>query len=300
MTKLIRCQQGFSLIQTIIGIGISGIVMGAMVSMMAMQTNEQRYLSQKLAALDLQRQLTTTLADGSVCKFQLKVPGISFDATKVMPDTSVIVLDKVLAQASATSPSVAEKNKAVSVYDKFEVASVEVKNFVSEGLPNKYSAELIVTFKGDELVRSLKPIVLPLSLNTAGPDNAKTIESCTSAGAGVGACPTGYTLIGEQGTNESFCIETNPRAAGYWLIHHTCQNLTPSAHFCTDSEWGAACASQKVPNMNGAWEHTGRYSNWGDHNSNNLPLIGCSGSNLALGTYGHTSVGYNFRCCYRP
>jgi hypothetical protein len=59
-------QTGQSLIQVLVGIAIMGVMTAVFTSMMASQNRETRALSEKLAALDFQNLLQTTLSEAEI------------------------------------------------------------------------------------------------------------------------------------------------------------------------------------------------------------------------------------------
>lgn len=292
-------QTGQSLVQVLISIAIMGILTLTMMTTQSMQVRENKALTEKLAILDLQKLVTSTLAGTSACTFQLtNLPNHSFDATLVTATTSpppMNIGNTLLSDGIATAPAIATVGQPASTLSSTVVVkSIELNNIqcpqpcVNAVNSNTFTANIQISFEPSLMVRSLAPISSTVTLQTTSAGNIKTIVSCLSR-ANTSSCPIGMTLIGTVGSAESFCIDTNPRNSDMASAFQICANLNPSAHFCTPSEWQQACS--KIPNMQSTWEGTGAYSNWGDHNGNNYPLQSCG----ALGAYGSGNL--NFRCC---
>ena len=188
---------GFSLIQSLIAMVITGIVMTAMISMVAIQNNEQKSLSQKLTILDLQRVLISILSDTTICSHQFTQSGLNtFDATKIgTSNPPVINLTTITSQADSNSPAVATVNTPASANDALEIASIQLRNFTITPNANKYDADLVVEMKSTGMVRSLKPIVLDLTLTTTGANpNSQQIVGCFSATPTPSALPAGAVM----------------------------------------------------------------------------------------------------------
>jgi hypothetical protein len=81
-------EKGQGLLEVIIAIGIMGIMMLGFASMMSSQYRETGALEQKLAAMDLEKLLIASLADGTVCQYVLNNPTVlTFDSTAALPRT---------------------------------------------------------------------------------------------------------------------------------------------------------------------------------------------------------------------
>ena len=68
---------GQSLIQVIVSIGILSAMALTFASLIATQQKETKALTEKLASLDLEKLLITSLADGSICTGELSNPLIN-------------------------------------------------------------------------------------------------------------------------------------------------------------------------------------------------------------------------------
>jgi hypothetical protein len=83
-------------------------------------------------------------------------------------------------------------------------------------------------------------------------ENGAWIELSSGGGGGGGrtSCPAGFTLIGDSGSVEAYCISTNEETAATWENAATaCYNKSPKAHLCSIPEWTMACISALPSNM---------------------------------------------------
>src|SRR5688572_11815156 len=78
---------GFSLVQVLVSAGIMMVVMLALISFMSSLQNEVRSLKQKLASVDLEKQLQQALVNSPICTQAVQTGNYLFDSTN--PDSSV-------------------------------------------------------------------------------------------------------------------------------------------------------------------------------------------------------------------
>lgn len=117
------------------------------------------------------------------------------------------------------------------------------------------------------------------------------------------SCPTGFTLIGTSGSQEAFCISTNPEAtSSYNNAILNCYNKTPTkAHLCNMEEFSMACASWLTTNLTTVWHWTETiYSLSGNTYS---MIVGWNPGNALCNSYGGATIATdtypNSRCCFR-
>ncbi len=108
-------------------------------------------------------------------------------------------------------------------------------------------------------------------------------------------CPAGFTLIGEKGTAEAFCISSNAEPSRYWADAVAgCYGKSPKAHLCTTAEWSTACAAgvhnMKIPDFEWVSGVVG--------NKYGAALIG---GNTCSSVMSNASYPFqaNSRCCFR-
>src|SRR5665213_1250045 len=89
--------RGQSLVQVLVTLGVMSILMVAMVTTLTMFSNENRALTEKLAANDLTRTISATIS-GSACSLLVNAPGnlvaggnLTFNAAAVTPANPYVV-----------------------------------------------------------------------------------------------------------------------------------------------------------------------------------------------------------------
>lgn len=181
-------QKGMSLVEVLVSIGLLGIGMLAMMSFMSVQNRENKALVESLSRNDMQRFVSSVLSDGSVCTAELANPTL-FDSSKTAPYTiniddlssNEIAITKLHSSAKSTAPVFLEKTKKVNIgpSESLYVSDIKIKNFMSMGEPDKYTADLEISLDSSKLVRPLKPATTKLIIVTnGGPNTAKVINSC--------------------------------------------------------------------------------------------------------------------------
>ncbi len=76
------------------------------------------------------------------------------------------------------------------------------------------------------------------------------VSGCVKVNLGRTECPDGFTLIGESGSAEAFCISAHPEALSNWVDAADNCYRNFKAHLCTAAEWISAC-SAGIGNMKG-------------------------------------------------
>lgn len=182
-----------------VGMAVMAIGMVAFSSMMKVQQNEVRALSEKLASLDLEKLLITTLANGSICTALLSNSAVNSDAPYTIDASSSIDLSTqgIPASDAPGAPSLIRAGDLASTMSPtLKVGSIKVSNFTSVG-SDRYLAEIQVSFDSSSWIRPIKPIKVKTAINTA----ANVISGCDGGGAieqfkyltgsGCGSCPHG-------------------------------------------------------------------------------------------------------------
>jgi type II secretory pathway pseudopilin PulG len=178
-------KSGFSIVEILIASGMLGILILGFISFMVMQQKEAKSLSQKLNTLDLEKLLMATLADGTVCTFELANPAastnnpIKFDST-ALPTTSPIAISQIRASAISTAPNIVQAGAFVPGSKELTISDISLSNISSAGIPDLFLGELNISFDESKLVHPLKPIKFRVTLrtNASSPNNNKEIQSC--------------------------------------------------------------------------------------------------------------------------
>ena len=199
--KLFLNRNGQSLVSTLVSVAIMGIAILGMTSMFSYFSKEMRSINEKLSVLELEKALITTLADGSVCTFEVTnsgawhpsgvTPPLTFDASKIGSATPpVINLNQILVSAAADSPVLTSINNPAGLNSNSAVVkTIEIANITGPATGNTFSVKFKVSMDTDKLIRSLKPIYIHQTILTSGTGNIKTITGCLGGSAlssGVG------------------------------------------------------------------------------------------------------------------
>jgi type II secretory pathway pseudopilin PulG len=260
-----RNVRGQALIQALVAVGIVGILAVAMMSLISTQSKEMSAVNEKLGTLDLQRQLITVLAGGSVCRYQLTQPTPRIiDTTLIGTATPPsISMSEILSAASPTATAVASVGSSPATNaPHLVVTQIALKNITAVGVPDLYSADIVVDFAQDRLVRPLRSLSFRVSLTTTGPPNAKAITGCSSDGGTAGplvdiscysgttpscipsACPIGWNDLGV-----SSYVTAAEGAQSYYKVTRGCSSTSASAAYETSCQGyvGAPCTPSTCP-----------------------------------------------------
>jgi type II secretory pathway pseudopilin PulG len=183
-----------TLVEIMICIGIMAIAMAGMATLQANQNKETRALGEVLASQDLQRTLTQVLATGSVCGFLFTNPDVSGlspataqFSTASFPIGSAFTLNKIPGTALATAPAAAATGTMASNYSSsLQIQSMQI-DVTSAGSSNQFFANLVVNFNLPSLlpgspVRQVRPLSLPVVLQTNVVGTTATVVGCTLSG----------------------------------------------------------------------------------------------------------------------
>lgn len=206
-----RSQQGQSLIQVMVGAGIMGVLMMAFASMITTQQRETRALTEKLAALNLKSLLSSVLADGSVCVYELNNPTqLTFDSSSATTIAAASIdVSQIHASAGVTAVLVAQVNtQATSDSNTLWInpaASHGIQLTDFQGSGTNYTANWTINFDSSRLVRPLKPIKIPVKLKADNATPTTTIITGCQGSGGSGTVGMNYQVFN---TNGSFTIPT--------------------------------------------------------------------------------------------
>jgi hypothetical protein len=183
-------QSGQSLIQVMVAAAIMSVVTLGMASTINHMSVQSRALSEKLAALDLEKLLIASLSDGSVCNYLLKDK--PFNSNLSLSTTSPVVISSPTriyasynpdpAATTPLGPVVAEVGQLASPYsESLKVSAIKMELTGRSG--SSFTGRWRVDFDGTKLVRPIKPIYVSMTLgvDTADAANAK-VTSCQGAG----------------------------------------------------------------------------------------------------------------------
>lgn len=217
-------ESGQSLVGALVGLGVAGVTVAVLASIMQIQNRETQALSDKLASLDLERTMIAALSDGTVCKYVLNNPTVlTFNANNVSAATPQVIGIPGPLYASVNpspGPALAEVNKPASRYsNNLIISSISLSIYAGSG--SSYLANWIVQFDGTRLVRSIRPVSVSTTLTVdASVPSAAKIVNCQGGAAPPPSGPPPGTLCGSQFFS---CAPGTPAIAG-----STCQGATPT------------------------------------------------------------------------
>ena len=192
---------GMSLIEVAIASGIMVIGMLAFSTMTQNQQKETKALSDKMAALDLEKLVIATLADGSVCKFIFTDPSQSGNRSKQTfnssdPSDSISFNQIPASNNPSGAPFVAKVGELASPISRSVKVQAIQANVVS-GSGDQFIANLSVAFSGT--IRPIKPAVVQLMLFTdpaSKPTEKKILDCAATGGSGVTTKYAEYSTAG--------------------------------------------------------------------------------------------------------
>jgi len=187
----LKCQKGQSLVQVLVATAIVGILTLSIITMMTSFYRETAALQQKLAAMDLEKLLIASLANGQVCKYVLNNPtSLTFNSqslpqTITLPNTTPLYTN---INAGPTPGAVAARvgDPASPVSNSLVVQSIQL--LISAGANGRYLGNWLVNFDPAKVVRGIRPVSISTTLivdDTTNPA-AATVVGCQGSGGGLG------------------------------------------------------------------------------------------------------------------
>lgn len=266
--RLWQNQKGQTLVSALLGIGVTAALAVIIASVLATQAKENRALGEKMASLDLQRTLTSTLANATACNGLFvptnvanngsgsnggsSQPGgggivsgvvsaivkiinsvLTFDLTLVTPQNPLVFsIQKV--------PSVGSAPPIISAGDRVSPMSNTLyllpSNAPTPGIQmivtSASSAILRLNFDQSKLVHPIRSLEFPLNIQTSGTPTQTTIQGCSTINS-----PSQWQCIS---------------MGGDWF--------TPGSLTCVRIADGTSC--KLGSNSNGFFGPRSRSSNW--------------------------------------
>jgi hypothetical protein len=215
--------------------GIMTIMASTMSTMIVNQQRSANQLADRLAALDLERQLISTFADGQVCTYLLTSgAGTPIDPMN-LGATQFPLITNVPSRGVANAPTVVDTNGSPisEMSPRMKANVIRMKDLACAEPPcapasDQFKANLVVEFDNALAGFPIRPVTIPVMLKTAGPPGDKKVSTCaTSVSATVdrvvvdsaamscggspshtncpgvppnvlAACPAGYEITGCQ------------------------------------------------------------------------------------------------------
>lgn len=178
VNRRLRKQSGFSLIETMIAVGIVGIIALAIATMLSNMTRQVRALHEKLAAEETFRFVTQALSASSLCEAALTSPSpIVFNSTGPQP-ASALPSDSIPLGGSAYAVKVGQPASPTS--STLYVSSLDLVNIRNAGSPDQWTGDVQVGFDQTKLIQPLRPVLVRITFQTdpSSPATAKKVISC--------------------------------------------------------------------------------------------------------------------------
>lgn len=256
-------QKGASLIEIMVAIGIMTVIAAGMAQMMSSQFKSSRNINAQLASLDLQRIISQSLSDGTVCNYiftdtantsglSQTPPAVTFEVPASYPALSLLNLNKIPMSASATSVAAAEVGQTISANSNdVRVASIAI-DITGAGAPTatsqQFTANLVVGLNTPEEVIPLKPLSFPITIQTTLAGSTANVIGCSSAGAITPQICAGVGGTYNIGANPP-CNVPPPCA----LRSLQGKTATCAASNSLGNTWGNITVSVDIPNCRYTW-----------------------------------------------
>ncbi len=186
--------QGQSLIQLLVSIVISIILLFVLVTLNVNQQRETKALTQKLGAMDLEKLLVSSLADGKVCAYVLNHPGVTFDSTNLpqtitlagSPGQPAALYTNILPGPTPGPVAVQVGTTASPLSNSLVVKSIQLQ--ITSGSNGRYSSRWIINFDTAKEIRPLRPVSISnvLIVDDQTSPTAATITACQASPSGAG------------------------------------------------------------------------------------------------------------------
>jgi prepilin-type N-terminal cleavage/methylation domain-containing protein len=178
---------GFSLVEVLIAVGISGALALAFSSMMASQGKQMNVMTEKMSIIDFGNMVISEWSDANICTKQILEKEITFNSTD---PNAVINLDELKGNAETTLAKVGEPISPN--HPALKVDTIQI-NHIS-GKDDSFTARLQLRFKSHD-GRGVKPIQMSIKLKTlpASPNDKKLVVVCGGANSLLASAGGGET-----------------------------------------------------------------------------------------------------------
>lgn len=177
--------KGLTLIEIVVGIGLSAILISATTSMILSQQKETKALTQKLELSDLKNQIMQGFVNNDVCTWQFTGKTFSTDrVTTTNPSATTISLDALYAGLDNTSYVFAQRDTALPGSSGLRVSTIQLTKIVATGVTDQYKGTIQISFSPDSMIRAIKPIEISQIITATGSPTA-SITACGGGSSGV-------------------------------------------------------------------------------------------------------------------
>jgi hypothetical protein len=189
-------QLGQSLVQILVSLAMLSITMTIVASLIYYQTSASRAISEKLASIDLERVVSSTLGSDNHCASMFVAGNVvagslTFDASTVSPATPYFIdFGKIV---DANNQSIATLGGQASPLSlSLNVAAAQG---IRLAVTSPTSASLLINFSQNDLSRPIRNLAFPMHIQTTGPIASSTVVGCTGI-VTFGTCPANQVLVG--------------------------------------------------------------------------------------------------------
>ncbi len=174
----VQHEHGSSLIETMIAVGIVGIITLAVASLITTMSQEQRRLREQLARMELTNFITQVMSRPTACKATLTSPSqLSFDSTS-LPANGDIPSGSIA--FSPGNPAISNGDRASPIAPTLIVQALNLVDIVNAGSADTWTGELQVSFDQSKLAMPLADAKIRITFQTdpTSPPNNKLVSEC--------------------------------------------------------------------------------------------------------------------------
>ena len=180
---LVRSQHGFTLVATLISLGLMAFLVPVFMSMVASQGDWSKATRSRITSNHVKYLVLQTInnVDNFECQVQSKEIDTTAASSNEGAEVDLGVFRSGCDLASADNIIAAKDTKVHGSLD-VEVASVKLSGLKPTGTPNEFGGALVVNFKRGNLIFALQPVVIDVVCTAeASATNKRPIVTCGSA-----------------------------------------------------------------------------------------------------------------------
>lgn len=189
MKKLLS-NRGMGLTSTIIGLGLTGIIVYVMMNVASNQAKNIKRFEQKSEAIQLQDQIYQVLKNTNICEWQFAstTTGQRLNTVATNADGTLQAEITFTELYRGTDPSTAKLVEVGQSFAGAKVSDITLKRLQATGVTGQFSGELFVNFDKDTTALGLAPAISPLTISidtTTGSPTSRNIISCRTTGNSI-------------------------------------------------------------------------------------------------------------------
>ncbi len=188
----LKLQSGMSLVEVMVLVALLATGLTVFMSTLTSQQQQAAQLNDKLASLDLERSLRSTLAN--VCTFMFtSAPPFTVDPTNLAAATLPTFAQIPSRPVAGASPVLVANGTALAspLSPRLVANAIRIENLACATPPctpttNQFTANLLVVFDTSRAAGPIAPLSIPVQLGSTGGAGAQTVNTCTFTPAGGG------------------------------------------------------------------------------------------------------------------